>query len=93
MIAEVNALKTDAYEPLPAAFPGTGDLFAAAMLGYLLGGNDAGAAMARATALVRRAMEATLARGVDPLEGVVFEPMLGAFQTITGFALERRRIP
>lgn len=93
LLIEGDTLTLCPYAPLPAAFPGTGDLFAAAMLGYLLGGNDAGAAMARATALVRRAMEATLARGVDPLEGVVFEPMLGAFQTITGFALERQRIP
>lgn len=65
------------YQPLPCAFPGTGDLFAAALTGFILSGAAPQAAMARATAFVYQAMERTVEAGTPPREGVCFEPLLG----------------
>lgn len=64
------------YQPLPCAFPGTGDLFASTLTGFLLRGLSPQEAMARATAFVYQAMARTLESGTAPREGVGFEPML-----------------
>lgn len=57
-------------------FPGTGDLFASVALGALLKGTTLGEATQRAVDFVHRCVVHTCAVGVDPLEGVAFEPLL-----------------
>lgn len=59
-----------------ASFPGTGDLFAAVLLGGLLRGEALGQAAAGAAAFVRQCVSHTLALAAPPLEGVEFECML-----------------
>ncbi len=62
----------------PAHFPGTGDLFASVLLGALMRGEPLPEGVARAVDFVQRCVAHTLALGAPPLEGVQFEPMLGA---------------
>ena len=66
------------YEAVPQAYPGTGDLFAAAFTGALLAGRDAQSAVSLAARFVALAAQATLRAGADPRFGVRFEPLLGA---------------
>lgn len=68
------------YRPLPCAFPGAGDLFAAAFTGFALTGAALEEAMARATAFVYQAMKRTLAAGTPTREGLCFEPMLASIR-------------
>jgi pyridoxine kinase len=58
-------------------FSGTGDLFAAVLLGALLRGEKLPAAAARAVAFIRRCAAHTLELGTPLLEGVQFEQLLG----------------
>ncbi len=64
------------YEELPGEYPGTGDLFASALLGSLLNGQDMERAISRAAAFVQTAIERTNAAGADPRHGVAFEQVL-----------------
>ena len=59
------------------SFPGTGDLFAAVLLGGLLRGASLGQAAADAAAFVQQCVSRTLALATPPLEGVEFEGLLG----------------
>ena len=59
------------------SFPGTGDLFAAVLLGGLLRQTSLGQAAANAAAFVRQCVSHTLALSTPPLEGVEFECLLG----------------
>ncbi|MCC8122295.1 MAG: pyridoxamine kinase [Oscillospiraceae bacterium] len=59
-------------------FHGTGDLFASVLLGGLLRGECLGDATARAVSFVQTCIAHTLRMGAPVLEGVVFEPLLGA---------------
>ncbi|MDO4270466.1 MAG: pyridoxamine kinase [Eubacteriales bacterium] len=58
-------------------YPGTGDLFAAVMLGALLNGAPLGAACERAGEFVGDCIAYTAARQTDPMHGVQFEKLLG----------------
>ena len=66
------------YEAVPQAYPGTGDLFAAAFTGALLAGRDAQSAVSIAARFVALAARDTLRAGADARFGVRFEPLLGA---------------
>ena len=57
-------------------YPGTGDLFAAVMLGALLGGETLEQASAGAGAFVRDCIAYTAAQQTDPMHGVQFEKLL-----------------
>ena len=59
------------------SFPGTGDLFAAVLLGGLLREKPLGQAAADAASFVQQCVGRTLALGTPPLEGVEFEGLLG----------------
>jgi pyridoxine kinase len=58
-------------------YPGTGDLFSAVLLGGLLHGDAVSDAAARAAGFVRDAASLTEKSGLEPLHGVLFEPLLG----------------
>ncbi len=64
------------WEPLPASYPGTGDIFASVMTGRLLRGDTLSDAVKRATAFARRTVEVTLGNGQPPRNGVEFERVL-----------------
>lgn len=66
------------YEAVPQAYPGTGDLFAAAFTGALLAGRDEQSAVSLAARFVFLAAQNTLRAGAGPRFGVRFEPLLGA---------------
>ncbi|MBD5093571.1 MAG: hypothetical protein HDT26_04665 [Subdoligranulum sp.] len=66
------------YEAVPQAYPGTGDLFAAALTGAMLAGRDAQSAVSIAARFVSGAARDTLRAGADARFGVRFEPLLGA---------------
>lgn len=59
-----------------AYYPGTGDLFAAVLLGALLGGNSMEQAAQTAADFVCACISATYAQGTDPKWGVLLEPQL-----------------
>lgn len=61
---------------LPASYPGTGDMFAAVLVGSLLRGDSLPMAMARADRFTRLAIKTTYGYGADPRYGVLFEPLL-----------------
>lgn len=60
----------------PGQFFGTGDLFAAVLLGSLLRGEALSEATARAVDFIQKAVARTLTAGTPMLEGVQFEPLL-----------------
>ena len=61
----------------PAAFYGTGDLFAAVLLGSLLRGEDLTGSTARAVDFIQKCVSRTLTAATPLLDGVQFEPLLG----------------
>jgi len=65
-----------AYEFVPAHYPGTGDIFASALTGYLLGGCDLPQAMDKATRFVSSAVHKTYKARTPVREGVLLESML-----------------
>ncbi len=65
------------WEPLPASYPGTGDIFASVMTGRLLLGDSLSDAVRAATVFVRRAIEVTIGREQPERNGVEFERVLG----------------
>lgn len=64
-------------ERVDAAYPGTGDLFAAVLTGGLMRGESLADSAAQATEFVRLCAHRTLERGLPSREGVEFEPLLG----------------
>ena len=60
----------------PGQFFGTGDLFAAVLLGSLLRGETLSESTARAVDFIQKSVARTLAAGTPMLEGVQFEPLL-----------------
>lgn len=76
------------YMPLDAAYPGTGDLFAAVLLGGLLNGEALPLSMARATAFTYRAIERTAKLNTPQREGVQFEALLSDLPDMYPFAIE-----
>ena len=60
----------------PGQFFGTGDLFAAVLVGSLLRGETLSESTARAVDFIQKSVARTLAAGTPMLEGVQFEPLL-----------------
>ena len=60
----------------PGQFFGTGDLFAAVLLGSLLRGETLSESTANAVDFIQKTVSQTLAAGTPMLEGVQFEPLL-----------------
>ena len=61
---------------IPAAYPGTGDLFAALLTGGLLNGDSLPMAIARAANFVELAIKTTFGYGGDARHGVMLEGLL-----------------
>ena len=61
---------------VPASYPGTGDIFASVLTGSLLLGDSLPIAMDRATAFTQIAIKNTYSYGLEPRNGVLFEPSL-----------------
>lgn len=70
-------VRMQAYDPVPAAFPGTGDLFASVVVGASARGRSLEEAIAIATEYTRLAMLHTKACGTEPVYGVQLEQTLG----------------
>ena len=66
----------EAFRQEPGQFFGTGDLFAAVLLGSLLRGETLSESTARAVDFIQKSVARTLAAGTPMLEGVQFEPLL-----------------
>ena len=62
---------------VPTGYPGTGDIFAAVLTGSLLLGDSLPIAMERATSFTQIAVKNTFSYGLEPRNGVLFEPSLG----------------
>ena len=62
---------------VPASYPGTGDIFASVLTGGLLSGDSLPIAMDRATMFTQIAIKNTYSYGLEPRNGVLFEPSLG----------------
>ncbi len=61
---------------VPASYPGTGDIFASVLTGGLLRGDSLPIAMDRATMFTQIAIKNTYSYGLEPRNGVMFEPSL-----------------
>ena len=75
-MGEDGQVRTCAYDPVPASFPGTGDLFASVLTGALTRGQSFEEAVRLATDYVRETMLVTLQCGTPPLHGVQLEKTL-----------------
>ena len=64
------------HERIAQYYPGTGDLFAAVVLGALLNGRALADACALAGEFVKDCIAYTAAQHTDPMHGVQFEKML-----------------
>ena len=64
------------WEPLPASYPGTGDIFASVLTGKLLLGSSLSGAAQCASDFSFRAVENSLDSGQPTRNGVQFEPLL-----------------
>ena len=62
---------------VPAGYPGTGDIFASVLTGGLLSGDSLPIAMDRASMFTQIAIKNTYSYGLEPRNGVLFEPSLG----------------
>ncbi|MCM1298596.1 MAG: pyridoxamine kinase [Firmicutes bacterium] len=61
---------------VPAGYPGTGDIFASVLTGGVLKGDSLPIAMDRATVFTQIAVKNTYSYGLEPRNGVMFEPSL-----------------
>lgn len=61
---------------IPAGYPGTGDVFASVLAGYLLKGVSLPMAMQQAADFVGMAIKETFTAGTNPREGVLLEKVL-----------------
>ncbi len=71
-----NAYWKAVSEYVPAAYPGTGDIFASVVVGSLLTGDSLPMAIDRATRFVELAIKTTFSYSTDPREGVMVEAVL-----------------
>jgi pyridoxine kinase len=71
-----NAFWCAVSDYIPAAYPGTGDIYAAVLTGALLSGDSFPMAMDRATSFVELAIKTTFGYGSDPRHGVMIERLL-----------------
>ena len=65
------------WKPVPASYPGTGDIFASVLTGRLILGDPLYVAVGMATSFVRSAVKATVNNGQPARNGVEFERVLG----------------
>lgn len=63
-------------ERVPVSYPGTGDAFAATLLGGLLNGQDLPAALQTATKFIMRGVQYTFAAQTPTREGILLEAVL-----------------
>ena len=75
-MAEDGVTRLCAYRAVPAAYPGTGDLFTSVIAGALTRGDAFEDALPLATRYVQYTMRETLQCGTDPLLGVQLEKTL-----------------
>ena len=68
------------WDPLPASYPGTGDIFASVMTGRMMLGDTFEQAARTATEFVRSAVEVTMGNGQPNRSGVEFERILGRLE-------------
>ena len=73
---ENGELTISLHERIDCYYPGTGDVFAAVMLGALLGGAKLRDACVKAGEFVRDTIAYTAQQGTDPNFGVQFEKLL-----------------
>ena len=73
---ETGELTISLHERIDCYYPGTGDVFAAVMLGALLGGAKLRDACVKAGEFVRDTIAYTAQQGTDPNFGVQFEKLL-----------------
>lgn len=66
-----------AYEPVPASYPGTGDLFASVLTGAMMQERPFEQAVSIATEYVRETIQLTLDCDTEPVYGVQLEKTLG----------------
>jgi len=71
-----KALQLCEYEPVPASYPGTGDLFASVLAGALVRELPFPDAVALATDYVRETMQVTMDCQTEPVYGVQLEKTL-----------------
>ena len=64
-------------EHIPCSYPGTGDLFASVMLGFLLNGVAINDATERASKFVKKVIKYTAGFNTPIRNGALFEPFLG----------------
>ena len=76
MDSETGTYTSVRWEPLPASYPGTGDIFASVMTGRMMLGDTFVEAVRRASEFVRKAVEATIGNGQPARNGVEFERLL-----------------
>ncbi|MBR5091105.1 MAG: pyridoxamine kinase [Ruminiclostridium sp.] len=77
MDSESGEYTVVSWEPLPASYPGTGDIFASVMTGRMMLGDGFVDAVRKASAFVRQAVSATMDNGAPHRNGVEFERVLG----------------
>jgi len=77
LIFENGCMQKHKIDYIQAGYPGTGDLFAATMLGYILQGRTLDTAVQLAADFVHDCISYTVSCGTDSRFGVNFEPMLG----------------
>ncbi|MBC8585341.1 pyridoxamine kinase [Youxingia wuxianensis] len=73
---EENAFWCVRYDYVPAAYPGTGDIFASVMTGAMITGDSFPIAMDRATRFIELAIKTTFSYGTDTRYGVMLEKCL-----------------
>lgn len=64
------------WDYVPVSYPGTGDIFASVLTGGLLKGDSLPIAMDRATNFAQITIKTTYSYGLEPRNGVMFEPVL-----------------
>ena len=70
-------VRSCAYEPVPASYPGTGDLFASVLTGAMMQERAFEQAVRLATEYVRETIQLTLDCDTEPVYGVQLEKTLG----------------
>ena len=76
LIFENGVMSKQSIDYVQAGYPGTGDLFAATMLGSILNGNSLQDAVAFAAGFVHDCIMYTVGCGTDSRFGVSFEPLM-----------------
>lgn len=77
MVRGSEELTSIGWTPLPASYPGTGDIFASVMTGSLMRGDSLLNAVSEATRFTCEAVRATIGNGQPERNGVEFERVLG----------------